>query len=997
MPVRGHSWDYWKEKLMKEQGYDEETANKIIGSWEQEDKKKSEGEFISSLGEEEIAVEAEYQGKKVTLNKPMRNSDGKSKFKVYVQDGDKVKKVTFGDPNMEIKRDSDERRKSFRARHNCADKKDKTTAGYWSCKMWQKGKSVGAMTGGEADPCWDGYKQFGMKGDPPVPNCIPSKESEIEFDPKELEMGKKVELEHTDDENEAEKIAKDHLKEVPDYYTKLAKYVEDGREAIEFEGETYISLGENEKTGDNDLELDGKVYAKATNLSTKGKPDDEDSLSTKESIGEGFIKDMGLRKEDLPRYNKESLVNIWRDANAYYQNPDNTWEEEDAEFYTALGELLVSKQNESYSNEEGIASVTGPPAGTEPTVIEEEALADTNVGGDLGKELGDSVVESHDPILLNDNYLAFENVLYRPVYAGENIDINDDSILIYENKYYTSEGTGNCPMCKGAGKVTVERLGLKECPKCEGSGDIQEKPEIPQEQPQMQPPQLQESKSNEEFKEEDRNRDSDGKWISKGGGSSNKKTTQFYNPIDELGSTVMDQIESGDKNGVLRQWIKDQSDNKEQKSKIDMVKKELNKRGISTESYTSESKNTFDYFDSKEIEDEDIMVCNLCGKEFNEIEFGVEDAKDHLYNEHGIVNHYESKASESCGCKVKAFEASVSGYKQFINKEIQVLKKRAKAGEAVGLMYGLPTVRKNGRKIKGTLAYAGVSLNDRIYLPEELAKGHGKTLPLLLNHSSTAGAEEELDRLNDEMRNALETETDYKVGEVTLTWDPKKLTLFYEGVVENEFFQKEIDDMNMAVSLGIYYDSDSPKVCDEECYTLIKGAEFREVSLVYHAGFPIATIEAVESQLKRNSRKSIIEENEIKSISPSDNGYIPPPVELDEAVSEEEEDPLPQGGSIDVEEKPMVVESLYTPNSFSIRGVSGMTISNSNGVERYVFDPTQNYSTNTIHFSVVGEGATIFGEQLQPKMATSDNITKEIESKPDIEIKDSDEDILKKN
>ena len=489
MPVRGHSWDYWKEKLMKEQGYDEETANKIIGSWEQEDKKKSEGEFISSLGEGEIAVEAEYQGKKVTLNKPMRNSDGKSKFKVYVQDGDKVKKVTFGDPNMEIKRDSDERRKSFRARHNCADKKDKTTAGYWSCKMWQKGKSVGAMTGGEADPCWKGYKQFGMKGDPPVPNCIPSKESEIEFDPKELEMGKKVELEHTDDENEAEKIAKDHLKEVPDYYTKLAKYVEDGRDAIEFEGETYISLGENEKTGDNDLELDGKVYAKATDLSTKGKPDDEDSLSTKESIGEGFIKDMGLRKEDLPRYNKESLVNIWRDANAYYQNPYNTWEEEDAEFYTALGELLVSKQNESYSKEEGIASVTGPPAGTEPTVIEEEeALADTRVGGDLGKELGDSVVESHDPILLNDNYIAFENVLYRPVYDGESININDDSILIYENKYYTSEGTGNCPMCKGAGKVTVERLGLKECPKCEGSGDIQEKPEIPQEPPQQKIP-----------------------------------------------------------------------------------------------------------------------------------------------------------------------------------------------------------------------------------------------------------------------------------------------------------------------------------------------------------------------------------------------------------------------------------------------------------------------------------------------------------------------------
>ena len=215
------------------------------------------------------------------------------------------------------------------------------------------------------------------------------------------------------------------------------------------------------------------------------------------------------------------------------------------------------------------------------------------------------------------------------------------------------------------------------------------------------------------------------------------------------------------------------------------------------------------------------------------------------------------KASESCGCKTKGLEASISKYEKFVKTEINVLKTRAKAGEAVGLMYGLPTVRKNGKKIKGTLAYAGVSLNDRIYLPEELAKGHGKTLPLLLNHSSTAGAEEEMDRLDGEMRDHLENEKDYQVGEVTLTWDADRLTLFYEGVIENEFFQKEVDDMDMAVSLGIFYDSNSPKVCDVECYTLIKGAEFREVSLVYHAGFPIATIEAVESKLKRASIKNI--------------------------------------------------------------------------------------------------------------------------------------------
>ena len=48
----------------------------------------------------------------------------------------RVKRVTFGDPNMRIKKSSPERRKSFRARHNCDNAKDKTSAKYWSCKAW---------------------------------------------------------------------------------------------------------------------------------------------------------------------------------------------------------------------------------------------------------------------------------------------------------------------------------------------------------------------------------------------------------------------------------------------------------------------------------------------------------------------------------------------------------------------------------------------------------------------------------------------------------------------------------------------------------------------------------------------------------------------------------------------------------------------------------------------------------------------------------------------
>ena len=80
--------------------------------------------------------EAEYQGREVKLGKP--TTGDVKKFKVYVKDPKtgNVKKVNFGDPNMEIKRDNPERRKNFRARHNCADKTDRTKAGYWSCRMW---------------------------------------------------------------------------------------------------------------------------------------------------------------------------------------------------------------------------------------------------------------------------------------------------------------------------------------------------------------------------------------------------------------------------------------------------------------------------------------------------------------------------------------------------------------------------------------------------------------------------------------------------------------------------------------------------------------------------------------------------------------------------------------------------------------------------------------------------------------------------------------------
>lgn len=87
--------------------------------------------------EDEKTVAAEHNGRKVTLNKPFRTPEGPKKFAVYVKNGSgKVVIVRFGDPNMKIKKNIPERRKSFRARHKCDQATDKTTPRYWSCKMW---------------------------------------------------------------------------------------------------------------------------------------------------------------------------------------------------------------------------------------------------------------------------------------------------------------------------------------------------------------------------------------------------------------------------------------------------------------------------------------------------------------------------------------------------------------------------------------------------------------------------------------------------------------------------------------------------------------------------------------------------------------------------------------------------------------------------------------------------------------------------------------------
>ena len=94
--------------------------------------------------EQEILDEAKHRGKNVKLGKPFRTPGGPKKFAVYVKKpGGGVKKVTFGDPGLRVKNANKKSAKSFRARHRCSEKKDRTTAGYWSCNVGRYAKQLG--------------------------------------------------------------------------------------------------------------------------------------------------------------------------------------------------------------------------------------------------------------------------------------------------------------------------------------------------------------------------------------------------------------------------------------------------------------------------------------------------------------------------------------------------------------------------------------------------------------------------------------------------------------------------------------------------------------------------------------------------------------------------------------------------------------------------------------------------------------------------------------
>ena len=102
--------------------------------------KKIPLDFPMELNEEEVNEEA-----KKKLNKPMRDSSGGKAYKVYVKDPKtgKIKTIRFGSGGLRAKINNKDARNAFAARHKCSTKKDKTKAGYWSCRLPRYAKLLG--------------------------------------------------------------------------------------------------------------------------------------------------------------------------------------------------------------------------------------------------------------------------------------------------------------------------------------------------------------------------------------------------------------------------------------------------------------------------------------------------------------------------------------------------------------------------------------------------------------------------------------------------------------------------------------------------------------------------------------------------------------------------------------------------------------------------------------------------------------------------------------
>jgi len=145
---RLHSEEFYRLFREARELYNEGILTEL-SDWDKQLIESDIGEFGLYEGQKvplDIPI-AEEDKKDPPLNKPKRG--GPKKFYVFVRDGDKIKKVTWGDTTgLSVKLNNPEARKSFAARHKCDQQKDKTKAAYWACNLPRYAKSLGMSGGG---------------------------------------------------------------------------------------------------------------------------------------------------------------------------------------------------------------------------------------------------------------------------------------------------------------------------------------------------------------------------------------------------------------------------------------------------------------------------------------------------------------------------------------------------------------------------------------------------------------------------------------------------------------------------------------------------------------------------------------------------------------------------------------------------------------------------------------------------------------------------------
>ena len=143
-------FDLWAEArylYLREMIHVNETDKEILeetdlGNWGVYEGKKVRLDF--PMLEEDILTEEDK--KHPALGKPHRGGSGGKKYYVYVRNPKtkKIKKVSFGDAGgLREKINNPKARRAFAARHDCKNKKDKTKASYWSCRLPRYAKLLG--------------------------------------------------------------------------------------------------------------------------------------------------------------------------------------------------------------------------------------------------------------------------------------------------------------------------------------------------------------------------------------------------------------------------------------------------------------------------------------------------------------------------------------------------------------------------------------------------------------------------------------------------------------------------------------------------------------------------------------------------------------------------------------------------------------------------------------------------------------------------------------